>query len=194
MKLAKGKEKLSQDLAILEAMAAEMEDYLKSEVLFWRMMKGNMPMLTLGGYLMREHRLLELRHLLDEEEQARLDAAVKQFNQALVERVVRFEQKAHQELEARIRQWGEYLRDLHGDAKAAAVNYETAVENRAMITAVIDKLQMAPYRLEPRVLEQVDLLDRNLRRRWQPGDFIWPEEWLPAYPQTEYWWLYGRPK
>jgi len=192
--LATGKEKLSQDLAILEAMASEMEDYLKSDVLFWRMMKGNMPMLTLGGYLVREHRLLALRHLLDESEQARLDAAVTRFNQALVERIVRFEQKAHQELEARIRQWSEYLRDLEGDSKAAAVNYETAAETRTMIAALAHRLQMAPYQLQPRVPEQVELLDRKLRRRWQPGDFIWPDEWRPAYPEMEYWWLYGRPK
>ena len=192
--MAKGKEKLAQDLAILEAMASEMEDYLKSDVLFWRMMKGSMPMLTLGGYLLREHRLLALQRLLDESEQARLDAAVTQFNQALVERIVRFEQKGHQELEARLRQWSEYLRDLEGSSKAAAVNYETAAETRTMIAALIDRLQMAPYRLESRIEEQVDLLDRKLRRRWQPGDFIWPDEWQPAYPEMEYWWLYGHPK
>ena len=192
--MATSEQKLAQDLAILEAMASEMEDYLKSDVLFWRMMKGNMPMLTLGGYLLREHRLLPLRHLLDESQQARLDAAVTQFNQALVERIVRFEQKAHQELEARIRQWSEYLRDLEGNSKAAAVNYETAAETRTMIAVLIDRLQMSPYQLNPRVEEQVDLADRNLRRRWQPGDFIWPDEWQPAYPETEYWWLYGKPK
>ena len=56
--------KLTRDLSILVAMAAEMETYLNSDVLFWHMSTSHMPALTLGGYLMRQHRLLALRDLL----------------------------------------------------------------------------------------------------------------------------------
>src|SRR5688500_2426298 len=55
--------RLSEDLEVLEAMAAEMNEYLKSEVLFWPMRQGNLPRLTIGGYLMREHRLRALAEL-----------------------------------------------------------------------------------------------------------------------------------
>ncbi|MCI0397143.1 MAG: hypothetical protein L0332_35590 [Chloroflexi bacterium] len=189
-----GQNKLDRDLEILEAMAAEMEEYLRSSVLFWPMARGDLPRLTLGGYLMRQHRLTALRHLLGEKEVARLDAAVEKFNQALVEKVVRFESRAHEELHARLRQWGEYLNDLNDTSGAAGDYYESAVETRAMIAALVEKLQMPPYRLEERVAQQLGLLDNNLRRRWQPGDFVWPEAWQPAYPQSEYWWLYGRPR
>jgi hypothetical protein len=192
--LSAGKEKLEKDLTILEAMASEMEQYLTNKTLFWRMVSGGMPMLTLGGYLMRQHRLLALRQLLNEEEQARLDAAVVQFNQALVEKVVRFEQKAHRELQARLRQWGEYLRDVKREAAGRAFNYETAVETRAMIAAVVDKLETDPYRLDPKVAQQVASLDNSLRLYWQPGEFVWPGAWQPAYPPEKYWWLYGTPK
>ena len=37
-------ERLEKDLAILEAMAAEMEQYLREDILFWRMAQGGMPM------------------------------------------------------------------------------------------------------------------------------------------------------
>lgn len=191
--MSAGKEKLEKDLAVLEAMASEMEQYLTSRTLFWRMVKGGMPMLTLGGYLMRQRRLLALRQLLNEEEQARLDTAVAQFNQALVERVVRFEQKAHRELQARLRQWGEYLKDVEREAAGRVFNYETAVETRAMIAAVIDKLETDPYQLEAKVRRRVASLDNSLRLYWQPGEFVWPEAWQPAYPPEKYWWLYGRP-
>lgn len=183
--------KLAQDVTILAEMAGEMADYLRSDVLYWQMMKGGLPKLTLGGYLMRQHRLLTLPELLTDEEQLVVDTAVTQFNQALVEKIVRLEQKAHQELEARIRQWGEYLKDFRWERGAALAGYSSAVENRVMITAVTDKLLMPPYQLNSRITEQIALLDGNLRTRWRSGPFLWPEAWQPAYPKSEYWYLYG---
>jgi hypothetical protein len=183
--------KLAQDVTILAEMAGEMADYLRSDVLYWQMMEGELPKLTLGGYLMRQHRLLALPELLTDEEQAVVDTAVTQFNQALVEKIVRLEGKAHQELEARIRQWTEYLKDFRWERGAAAAGYTSAVENRVMITAVTDKLQMPPYQLNSRINEQLALLDGNLRSRWHTGSFLWPEAWQPAYPKADYWYLYG---
>lgn len=189
-----GIEKLERDVTIAAAMAQEMDEYLDSEVLFWPMSQANMPALTLGGYLMRQHRLLALRYLLDEDKQEEVDTAVMQYNDALVERIVRFETKAHREVEARLRQWSEYLRDVEQGMATSTSNYRTAVETRAMIAALIDQLEIAPYNLEERVPQRVMLMDNQLRRHWESGDFVWPEEWQPAYPQSEYWWLYGRPR
>lgn len=186
-------EKLRRDLTILTAMAEGMDNYLRGETLFGKMAGGGMPMLTLGGYLLRQHRLYALRDLLLPEERMALEEAMITFNQALVEKVVRFEEKAQQELAARIRQMEEYLRDLERN-QASAMDYATAVEPRTMITALMDKLEMPPYHLNPRVRQQVELLDKNLRRRWQSGDFVWTDGWQPAYPPETYWWLYGRPR
>jgi hypothetical protein len=188
-----GAEKLARDLDIMEAMSVEMADYLDSDVMFWPMSgKGNtMPMLTLGGYLMREHRLLALTDQLDEMEVERLDATVERFNQALENRIVRFEAKANDELQARLRQWQEYLRDLdHGSADKNS-NYSTSVETRAMIDALINRLEMPPYKLGERSVKHLVALDNGLRNRWQTGAFVWPDSWQPAYPSGEYWWLYG---
>ena len=74
--MSTGNNKLMRDLSILAAMAAEMEAYLNSHVLFWHMSSSRMPALTLGGYLMRQHRLLALRSLLTGEQLSELDAAV----------------------------------------------------------------------------------------------------------------------
>jgi hypothetical protein len=106
-------EKLRRDLDILEAMSSGMDEYLRSQTLFGPMMELSLPRLTLGGYLMRQHRLLSLKELLNESDQNRLEAAVTSFNDALVEKVVRFEARAHHELHARLRQWGEFLKELH---------------------------------------------------------------------------------
>jgi hypothetical protein len=192
--VTQGEDKLAHDVQVLSAMADEMDPYLDSDVLFWHMAQGGMPVLTLGGYLMRQHRLLALYDSLSEEQQAEVDSAVARFNKALEERTVRSEQKAHRELDARLRQWEEYLKDVERGQANLKSNYSTAVEARAMIAALTDFLQLAPYNLEDRVLQRTALLDGRLRPRWISGDFVWPEDWQAAYPPSEYWWLYGLPR
>ena len=187
-------EKLIHDLAILQEMASQMDEYLKSETLFWPMGHSDMPKLTLGGYWLRQHRLSTLRHLLTSEQQTQLDTAVHTFATAVSDWVVRTEQRAHAELAARIRQWEEYLRDLREKQSENAGSYAAQVEVRAIIAALIDNLQQAPYQLDEKLLPSILTQDKGLRARFASGDFIWPEEWQPAYPEPEYWWLYGRPK
>ncbi|UCG24130.1 MAG: hypothetical protein JSW55_18735 [Chloroflexota bacterium] len=194
IEVSEATERLKKDLVILEAMAAEVDEYLRNDTLFWPLGDSTLPRLTLGGYLMRQHRLLALRKMLDEEEKARLDAAEEQFNAALVEKVVAFENKAHEELRARLRQWQEYLKELQQVSLAAGDYYPSAVETRAMIAALLSKLEMRPYKLDRRVLNEVAAYDRVLANYWAAGDFAWPEAWTAAYPRQKYWWLYGRPR
>lgn len=187
-------ERLREDLKILEAMARDMDEYLRNQTLFWPLSPPSLPRLTLGGYLMRQHRLVELVDLLSEADRGRLVAAQAEFNAALVEKVVRLEQRAHEELHARIRQWCEYLKELRRPGLAAGDYYPSAVEPRVMIAALLDKLQMPPYRLDPNVQEEVRVYDNMLRNHWQADDFVWFQDWKPAYPRRQFWWLYGRPR
>jgi hypothetical protein len=191
--MSTGWEKLRRDLDVLAAMASEVDDYLKSDVRYWPMAHGDMPKLSLGGFLVRCQRLTRLSHWLNEAEQARLETAVTQFNDAAADKIVRTEKHAHEELGVRARQWASYLNDVQRETHVAAVNYETAVENRLMITALIQFLQNPPYQLDAHVIRNLDTLDRGLRLHWQEGPFVWAEEWAAAYPKEAYWWLYGRP-
>ncbi len=153
-----------------------------------------MPKLTLGGYLLRQHRLNGLKEDLNDAERERLNTAVAQFQQALAEKVVRTEKRAHEELGVRARQWGTYLHDVQRETALAAVNYETAVENRAMAAMLVHFLQQPPYQLDAEAVHNLETLDIGLRKHWQPGDFVWAPVWAPVYPQAEFWWLYGRPR
>ncbi len=187
-----GTEKLQRDLVVLEAMAAEMDHYLKSDLLFWPMSQGGVPRLTLGGYLLRQHRLLGLRDLLTMEQQERLHRAINVYHEALEEKVVRLETKAHEELGARMRQWQTYVAEVKKGAGVAY--YESAVEPRAMIDALMAQLRVQPYQLQEEAPRRLAALDRELRQVWEPGSFVWPKEWQPAYPRDKYWWLYGHPR
>ena len=191
--MSNGSDRLARDIAVLEAMAEQVAEYLDSDTLFWPLSRAGMPMLTLGGYLLREHRLTSLTALLSPDQQGAVSAAVAQFNQALANRIVRFETKARNELEARLRQWEEYLKDIDRGTFERTSNYDTAVETRAMIAALLDRLSMPPYEDDDRSRRHLALLDSRLQARWRPGDFVWPDEWQPAYPRDAYWWLYGAP-
>lgn len=192
--LTEALKKLKRDLAILEAMAEDMNDYLISQTLFWPLSDSSMPRLTLGGYLMRQHRLDVLRDWLDPEEQIRLDKAINKYNEALVEKIVRFEKRAHDELHARLRQWSEYLKDVGNESTSAGDYYSSAVDTRLVISHLIEKLEMPPYELDKRVLAELSAYDVALRNYWLSGDFVWYPEWKPAYPKESHWWLYGRPR
>ena len=184
------KQKLVKDLEILEAMAASMDNYLLSKTMFHTLHMG-MPQLTLGGYLMRQHRLLALAgELLNEVERGRLDEAVAQFKQALMGKQARLEEKGQREIQSRLRQWDDFLRQVEGDPAEAAAFYHTRVEVRAMLASLVEALP-AP---EDASLKALDQLDEKLRQSWQPGQFVWPADWQPAYPINTFWWLYGKPR
>ncbi len=187
-----GVDKLGHDLTILEAFAAEMDAYLRADALF-RPMGPSLPQLTLGGYLMRQHRLNSLRDQLDGPSQQRLKQALGQYQAALVEKVVRFEERAHREVEARLRQWQEYLRDLQSESAAAAPYYATAVEARLMLDLLLEELRLPPYQLDSDAPRRLQPLDRHLQTRLRGDALIWPEAWEPAYPRSHFWYLYGRP-
>lgn len=191
-----GREKLVEDLEILAAMARQMDSYLQYDVLFWRMSgeSSQTPMLTIGGYLMRQHRLLALQDdLLTEVERARLETAVSHYQDALQEKVVRFESKGNEELAARVRQWAAYLNDAEWEEYPEHNYYASSVETRAMLAALIDQLEASPYRLDEEQKRRVRQLDAMLKSQWESGEFVWPDSWRAAYPQQRYWWLYGRP-
>jgi hypothetical protein len=185
-------QKLSRDLQILTRFAEELEPFLGSNTLFWRM-GPHWPELSIGGCLMRRHRLRALHTLLEPAEQAALEATVAQIQAALNQRIVAFEQKAQRELDARLRQWVEYLGEIE-TGKEPLHYYATAVEARVMLHILMAHLEEPPYQLTSTVPERLMEVDKGLRARWVLGDFVWPEGWQPAYPAREFWYLYGRPE
>ena len=184
---------VTNDLKIMEEMAANMAAYLDSDAVDWTMPRAHMPRLTIGGYLMRQQRLLALKDELPSAEQARLAEAMKQFDDALKERVVRFETRAHQELHKRISEWIAILRDLSRRAQMEAGHYAAVVDTRVVIEALLHKLDSRPYKLREGVRDEISAIDQLLNRRFVKDGFVWDPVWTTAYPSSEYWWLYGRP-
>jgi hypothetical protein len=187
-----GKEKLSDDLRILEDMTGKLEQYLDSEHLFWQAHDDRGPEPTIGQYLLRLQRLQALNDsLLDAEQRRRLAAATQQINQVVANKRVSYIEKARQEFKTRLRLWREALQELLDDEFPSMAFYRTEVENRVILEALLEALKTHSAQVEPDLVEQLATLDRKLRQRWQPGSFIWPSEWQPVYPRSGYWWLHG---
>lgn len=187
---------LKHDLAILETMAAGMDDYLKSDATWWDMGRSDMPLLTIGGYLMRRRRLHALSYLLQEAERVKMSVANAIYDAIVSGQIVRLEERALTELGARLREWTVYLRDLTVSHRLAAdtARYDYLADTRVVINELIDKLSESPFRLPEHIPSDVAALDRRLGARWTPGPFIWSPVLSPAYPPDPYWWLYGYPK
>ncbi|MCB8988644.1 MAG: hypothetical protein H6661_12950 [Ardenticatenaceae bacterium] len=186
-------ETLTQDLRILEAMVTEMDAYLASDATHWPMNQAGMPpKLTVGGCLMRQARLLIVQDRLPTAERVNLHTAVDAFHDLLKDHVVRFENRAHDELHARLREWTAYLRNAA--SQVARDHYVGTVDTRVVISSLMDKLQTPPYKLNSQIAQDVGHIDNYLKAQWQPGDFIFPDVWQEAYPQPKYWWLYGEMK
>lgn len=188
-----GLEQLKRDLDIISAMSDEMIQYLNSTVIFWPMTQSAYPKLTLGSYMMRLQRLQKLTDLLDEDERIQLSIVVDALRAITTEQVVQVEQKASQELDARIRQWEQQINDFTLGTDVSRTYYKTDAQIRVMITVLIQLLQTPPYQINPRAQVKVRKLDEKLQTDWQAGEFVWPDEWRPAYTENQYWWLYGTP-
>ncbi len=183
-------EKLQQDLAIVERFNEDIPSYLRTDSLFYPT-GVNFPELTFGGFLMRQHRLLLLKQELDADQQRRLDKVIADFQAALDNQVVRFEKHCQRELDVRLRQWREVLRDL-ADDKLNFNYYSSSVEPRLMMAAIFEQLQLPPFELKSDVPERLLTLDKGLRARWLSGDFVMQAGLEPAYPSETYWYLYGK--
>lgn len=192
--LSSKKEVLLKDLRIIEEMIVEMADYLVGDKLFWPKIDNKLVQPTVGNFWLRQHRLQALKADLSDTEQQRLDRATQMFDEACSDHSRDFEKKAGQELEARVRQWSESLRELTEDDPPSMAYYRSDVEVRAIVEVMLDHMIIIPTVAEDAMMREIGQLDRQLEKQWIAGNFIWPAEYEPAYPRQKYWWLYGRLK
>lgn len=145
---------------------------------------------------MREHRLLALKSTLTLAEKDRLLKARQTFENTVMEWIVATETKAGQEIEARLRQWTETIRDLRENSAKYWSYYHTAVEARVMLTALINMLSNPPFKLDSQILGRIAVVDKALYALWHSDAslFVWDDDWQVAYPAGEYEFLYGKPR
>lgn len=188
-----------RDLRILEAMADQMEPYLIEDELFWPIsgpVRGGMPRMTLGGYLLRQHRLTALRGGLTAHQQERLQEALAAFTAARAEWGMHYNNKLTREWGMRVHLLHEFLRDCNeADVRHCADYWPVQAKQRTILHHLRE--EAAERDILSREQEaELARIDRELRRYLLPGEqgaFLWAEGLEPVYPRETYWWLWVAP-
>jgi hypothetical protein len=173
------------ELVIAQHMLRDLEDYLKSDALYWHVSEPNplgshMPQLTIGALLEAE-----VRAEAGGAEATALAAARSQHRQARAAHPALYVGKAIHELHSRLDAWQANLEDEGRKTKAF---YAQDVRVRAKIYLIEKALggdtpaELQQYR------EQLDL---ELYEVFVPGEFVWDARLQTAFPKNPCWWLYG---
>jgi hypothetical protein len=185
---------IEYDLKYLQAGVLDLEGYLLSKELYWPTGANPpagerpYPRMTLGNLLIARKRMEGMTltggaRVDFERVAARMDETHKQWRTA-------WEQKAARELAARLNLWRDFLEDYREDPEANVDRYDYEVARRVMI----ELLKPDAGVMGEAEAELLEGLDRMLKAVFVPGKFIWEVHLMPAFPQTDYWFLYGMPK
>ncbi len=179
---------LERDVRVLAAMASSLTPYLYEDEMYGYL-AGNLPKLTLGGLLLRLHRLSCLEHALSVEQQTLLHDARINFEAERANWAVHYENKIVRELRARIEALEFFVRECEEDPLPCAANYPVQAEKRTMIHHLLEESSEHEI-LEDDIRARVRQLDQKLRALLREGLFISDEVLKPAYPAEPFWWLY----
>ena len=182
---------LGADAVAVRAMAAALDSYLYGDDLYG-VLPGALPRVTVGGVLLRLHRLRALCAQLNAEQVAALEQAERDLAEARVEWALHYARKIARELSARQDSFNWFLTDCEENPPRCAESYPPEAEKRTIIHHLFeagaeDGLQLGELEQRQRAL------DGRLRRHFRAGDFVWSAHAQPAYPRSVFWWLYGRP-
>ena len=173
-------------LRFLKEAVPQLQNYLLSNELYWPL-SGSLPRLTPGSLLLE---LIKMRvttqiagtSLTLRDEFQRLDG---QFENLRSKWRTAWEKKMAREVTNRMRLWSQFLSDYLKDPDQSLDSYKTEARGRAILQLLVNELPNFPEM--PALAE----LDRILKTRLIPGEFIWESELQPAFPKSDYWFLYG---
>lgn len=182
---------LVHELNVLKAMAAELPDYILAEVVFWPLSgPSDFPKLSLGLWLLTGARLQAAEVTLTPPQRLERDHALMEAETALARWPVAAEKKAEKELRTRVNLWGAFLQESRESASfEAADNYASAATQRAIAALLLRRF---PRLADSAETQRLIPLDAAMRARLRPGPFLWDAGWRGEFPQTEFWFLYGK--
>ncbi|MEP7288831.1 MAG: hypothetical protein ABI947_24020 [Chloroflexota bacterium] len=179
---------LDRDLRTAKEMAAGLTPYIYEDELYG-LMPGDLPKLTVGGLMMRLHRLTAISGELSPAQQEVLRTAQEKLDAVRRDWMVAYEGKLQREFSARITSISQFLSECSDSPHNCADGYPSTAEKRAIAEALNDEA----LRLNIMVSDVKGALlsiDNKLHRYTHEGDFIWDARLKPAYPPEKYWFLY----
>lgn len=178
------------ELIIVQYMLRDLEEYVKSDVLYWHVAEPNplgshMPQLTLGGLLEATTRAEVAQNDLTASQRQELSTAQAQHDRIRATHPARYVSKAIHELHSRLDAW---KADLDDSGRKTRWVYAQDVHVRAKIH-LLEQALGADVSAE--LKQQREQLDLELYEVFVPGEFVWDARLQAAFPKNPCWWLYG---
>lgn len=169
-----------QDIQFLTESLPQLQDYLLSNELYWPL-SGSLPRLTLGSLLLA----------LARTEVIQPESAEKYRQQVEIVRVkwrTAWEKKAAREMANRLRLWSQFLLEYYVSAlEQNADLYPAEARGRAILQLLLREVPDAPE------IASLAELDAILKPRLAAGSFLWENKLQAAFPESDFWFLYGTP-
>lgn len=183
---------IEYDLVYLRGGLADLEAYLLSDELYWpigvKPPRGDppYPRLTLGGILFSRQNLVNRG--LDAAQSQEYSELTAKLNEMRLHWQTAWQAKARRSFSSRLVQWSNFMDDYRKQPENNTDRYAYEVRGRVMLQLLEPESQAIPTA----ELDLVNGLDRVLQASFRPGSFVWDSGLSPCYPQSQFWYLYGR--
>lgn len=182
------------DLAIVEEMAAELEDYIVQDELFRTIVarvpgQGDVKLQMTGGDLLaRLYRLNAEKDTLTGEQKAKVEQLSASASTTIYSLKTRFNQRLQREMKSRLDTLRWFLDDMADGQNRGMANYPFEIRNRQAVEEILK--QLGPDVPED-LRGQLANIDLRLRSFGGGPNFVWDARLKPYYPVSTYWYLYG---
>jgi len=178
------------DLKELKAMVENLVPYIYEDNLYGNI-NTDSARLTPGSILLRLRRLGLLRSQLNEAQATQYDKLNAQNEAVRKEWNVAYSKKMVKEADSRLRDLQIYIKECKEDPKLCANAYNPEALRRTIVAELMAAL---PADVDQSAIKNaMGSVDSGLRRNIKETPFIWDKVLQSAYPQSTFWWLYGRP-
>jgi hypothetical protein len=184
--------KFDHELDYIEAAASQVENYLLSKELYRpigitsRHGEKPFPALTIGNLLLATNRAGGFAS--STKEKVRLSKIQNEINQIRHRWAAAWQDKVSVELSARLKLWSDFLEEYRKEPGLNFDRYRYEVSRRVIIHLLSEQYSHVP----DHEAELLSAMDRYLRAMFQSGEFTWDDALEQVFPESVYWYLYGR--
>ncbi|MBP7960726.1 MAG: hypothetical protein KBG20_11840 [Caldilineaceae bacterium] len=184
------------DLAVVQAMAEELEDYLVKDELFRQLTVrtpagDQRPQMSGSDLLVRLHRLHGEQGSLTPAQRAALDQVQTSIDATIHSLRTRFVERLERDMKSRLNSLRWYIDDCRQNRNRCRSEYPFEIRNRQRIEEILKFLGKT---LDATLAAQLNQIDERIRYMIVAGEFIWDQRLQPLFPKNVYWYLYVLPK
>jgi hypothetical protein len=181
---------VDNEVRTVEAMASRLKPYVYEDELYG-LMPGKLPRLTIGGLLMRLHRLYALNDTFNMHQKSAVEDARKKLNDVRNEWRVAYEKKVLRELGSRFGTLEQFLAECAENPRTCGENYPSSIEKRTIIELLLDEAEALGIMTDDLKNRKI-VVDNKLHRYTQNSNFTWDSRLESAYPPDKFWYLYSK--